>query len=543
VNRSLGHRAPLLWIVLPFLAGLGAGRAGLPAPVPWLLGSALLASGLAAWAARRGAGVWSGLLVLAMFLAGDASHALHQRHLPVREQLPPREAELELEVERVFSSRWPNRLNGLARVTATQPHLRELRGQRLYVSLALSAGTPAPIVSTRIAARGVLTALPADPASDTFDGFLADSGVNFRFERGQMLNELAPANAYRRFCAAGAARFEAILTLDTAHRAPDLAGAYRAMVLGRQQELNDEQVREFRLSGTMHIFSISGLHIAVIALALQTGLAALRLPALPRLVSELLALWLYVDITGTAPSAVRAFVMVALVRVAFSLRRPLNLLAALTASLACVLLAAPLQVFSASLQMSYGMVAALILLGLPLDEAWQARWAPFRSLPRVTWRWWHRRIAWLWNHVRTAAAIGLASSLVGTVTGLHFFGMFTPGALLVNFALIPLSGMVIWAGLLSLLAGLIGLGAWSALFNRAALVVLWVSERAIELGLRLPAMWFEGRFVRPWIGEAALVALLAILLTGYALGWPRRLGGFWPPFVFVALLLLLAVRF
>ena len=208
-----------------------------------------------------------------------------------------------------------------------------------------------------------------------------------------------------------------------------------------------------------------------------------------------------------------------------------------------MLLAAPLQVFSASLQMSYGMVAALILLGLPLDEAWQEQWAPFRSLPRVTWRWWHRRTAWLWNHLRTAAAIGLSSSLVGTVTGLHFFGMFTPGALLVNFALIPLSGMVIWAGLLSLLAGLIGLGAWSALFNRAALVVLWVSERAIELGLRLPAMWFEGRFVRPWIGEAALVALLAILLTGYALGWPRRLGGFWPPFVFVALLLLLAVPF
>ena len=36
---------------------------------------------------------------------------------------------------------------------------------------------------------------------------------------------------------------------------------------------------------------------------------------------------------------------------------------------------------------------------------------------------------------------------------------------------------------------------------------------------------------------------LAILLAGYAHGWPRRLGGFWPPFVLVALLLLFAVRF
>ena len=58
------------------------------------------------------------------------------------------------------------------------------------------------------------------------------------------------------------------------------------MVLGRQQELSEEQVREFRLSGTMHIFSISGMHIMVIALALQTGLAALRLKPFVRLAAE-----------------------------------------------------------------------------------------------------------------------------------------------------------------------------------------------------------------------------------------------------------------
>ena len=110
-------------------------------------------------------------------------------------------------------------------------------------------------------------------------------------------------------------------------------------------------------------------------------------------------------------------------------------------------------------------------------------------------------------------------------------------------SLIPLSTGVIWAGLLSLLTGLAGLEAWSALFNRAALVVLWISEQAINAELHLPAMWFEGRFVRPWLGETALVALLALLLAGYALGWSRKGGGFWPPFAFVALVLLLGVQF
>ena len=83
----------------------------------------------------------------------------------------------------------------------------------------------------------------------------------------------------------------------------------------------------------------------------------------------------------------------------------------------------------------------------------------------------------------------------------------------------------------------------SALFNRAALVLLWLSDHAIRAALRLPAMWFEGRCTHPWLGEAALVGLLALLLAGYALGWRRRYGGFWMPFVYVALVLLLGAKF
>lgn len=542
MNRTLGHRAPLLWLVLPFLAGLAAGRAGLPAPAAGLLGCALVLSGLATWGAWCGHRGWGAMLAVAMFLAGDVSHALHRRHLPLREQLPPREAELELAVERLFASRQPGRWVGLARVAGTPPHLADLRGQRLYVALALPPGGVLPVVSARLRALGVLTSLPAATVAGSFDAYLADLGVNFRLDRGRVLAELAPANAYRRFCAAAAARFEGILSRDTARR-PELGAAYRAIVLGRQQELDAEQVQEFRRSGTMHIFSISGMHIAVIALALQTALGVLRVPALLRPGIELGALWLYVDITGTAPSAVRAFAMVALVRVALAARRPLNLLAALTASLAVVLLVAPLQVFGASFQMSYGIVAALILLGLPLDEAWRERGEPFQLLPRGDWRWWHHAGRAAWTRLRAAVALGLSSALVGTITGLHFFGLFTPGAMLVNLALIPLSGAVLWAGLLSLLAGLAGLAAWSALFNRAALVLLWLSDRVIAAALRLPAMWFEARFVRPWLGEAALTALLALLLAGYALGWHRKSGGFWAPFAFVALLLLLGVKF
>jgi len=61
-------------------------------------------------------------------------------------------------------------------------------------------------------------------------------------------------------------------------------------------------------SGTMHLFAISGsLNITVIALSAQILLALLRVPRLAGAALSLAALWPYVDITGSKPSAVRAF--------------------------------------------------------------------------------------------------------------------------------------------------------------------------------------------------------------------------------------------
>jgi len=263
----------------------------------------------------------------------------------------------------------------------------------------------------------------------------------------------------------------------------------------------------------------------------------LRVPRRAQYPIGLAALWLYVDITGTAPSAVRAFVMVAFLQSAFVFRVPANPVAALTASVLLVLLADPLQIFNASFQMSYGIVAALLLLGLPMAEAWEAWWTPFRDVPEVTWHWWQRWLSTAWRWLVPAIALGLAAALVGAASGVLFFGLFTPGALLVNLALIPASSLVILAGFISLLTGLAGLASASALFNHAAVLLLWGIDRAVREFLRLPAMWFTAHFNRPWLGATILVALMGLMLAGYQLRWERRRGGFWPPFVLAALAL------
>ncbi len=397
-SRCLGHRAPLLWLLLPFLVGVSLGRLVDATPAAaWLLTVALAAALAATFLAKRSPIGWAAALGPAMLLAGTANYALHARRLPTWDSLPPREARLRLRVERVFAAVNAKRTSGLAVVVSADSPLEELAGRRIYFSLMQQPGADAPLRSAVVSAAGLLQAVPRHPAADSFDDYLANTGLGFKFTRGRLLAEEKPAGAYDRFCARAQEKFSTILDAGIAARRPELAGILRAMMLSQKHELSSGQKELFMHSGTMHFFAISGLHIGVIAFGLQALLALLRLPRWVRFAVGTAILWLYVDITGASPSAGRAFVMAAFMQAAFVLRWPGNPLAALVASAFVVLLTQPLQLFTASFQMSYCVVATLLLLGLPLGEIFQGQMetffpsakgiadlaaAPSRGLPR-----------------------------------------------------------------------------------------------------------------------------------------------------------------
>lgn len=542
-SRSLGHRAPLLWLVIPLIAGLAAARLHDFASLPWLLVGATAAALVSLGSSPQAGLVFRAALCVAMAFAGAASYQLHRPRIADWDRLPPREARVSIEVQRIFAQIEPHRVSGIGRLTRAAAPLAELTGQRVYFSLTLSPGTTAPIRSAVISAAGVIASLPRDPPSDSFDGYLADAGVNFRLSRGRVHGEDRPASAYYRFCARQAQRLAEILGAGVDSKRPELVGVLRAMLLGQQHELTEEQDTLFRQSGTMHVFSISGLHIAVIAGGLHALLVLLRLPRTVQFVGGLAALWLYVDITGGAPSAVRAFTMVALVQASLVFRTPRNPIAALAASALLVILVAPLQVFSASFQLSYGIVLALLLVGLPLSDSLQEKFALFRNLPPVSWTWLHRRLDEAWRWTLAALSLGLAASLVSALASVMFFQLFTPGALLANLWLIPASTGVILTGFISLVCGLVGFSLGSELANHAAVLLLAGIEHGVRIFAALPGAWFEATFRATWLGSATFALLLATMAAGYARGWRGWTRGFWAPVVVVALTLLLAVTF
>lgn len=541
----LQPRAPLLWLLLPLMTGLAAARIW-PAPDAGLW-PCIVTSGLAAAVACGAA--WTGqprlalpALVLSGILSGFALLHLRHPHLHHRETRPPREATLTLRVSEIFGAMPQARsLGGLGVVVAAGAGEARLPGQRVYFSAIRRISVP-PRRGGTYEIQGVLEPLPRDPAGAGFNDHLANLGVSHRLGRARILRETAPPGRWQRQIAAWRDHLETILQHGL-ERHPGTASLYLAMLLGEKAALSPEQENAFMRSGTFHVFSVSGLHVGVIALALHMLLTVLRVRGRPAAAVTLAVLWLYVQVTGGGTPSVRAYVMIGFLLASRVFRLPGNALAALAASALCTLLADPLQLFSTGFQMSYSVVAALLLLGAPLAERWLAHWHPFVLRPRPEWRWWHEGGDWLGRKVIALAAGCWAAFLASVPSGIGFFGVFSPGSLLANLFILPLSSLAIVAGFLSLLTGLAGLLPLSALFNSAAALILIGSDRLLRHGTELPGVYFPATFRADWLAPAALALLTAVLLAGAAVRWQPRWGGYWPPVVVLALLLIFGVKF
>ena len=554
--RSERHRAPLLWLLLPFATGIMAGKMSPVALPTGALLAVALALALAAlllffFLARRHA-LALAALVGALFLAGAANYEIHRARLAAWDNLPPREARLTLRVTSLTpqnvttaKAKARPRVSGLARVAGADPHLGDLAGQPVYFSLEPPRDKEAAaqiIRTTEIKTIGLLEALPRNADADSFEGHLVAAGMNFSLMRGRVLAIAEPPNAAAGFFERLRVRFSDTLGRGLQHR-PRETGVYRAMVLGQKQEIDNEQTAIFLSSGTMHLFAISGMHIVVIATGIQFLLVLLRLPRWARYLAGTVALWLYVQATGASPSAVRAFTMVFIVQTAFMAWLPVNGIAAITFAALVALVTGPMQLFSASFQMSYGIVAAILLYGLPLGETWNARWVLFSGTPKAAWTRTQHVLSFAHRYFLGVLGISVSASLVSALCSTVYFKLVTPGALFANLILIPAASLVIIAGFLSVVCGLLGLAPLCVLFNHAAALMLHCMERLLALAMTIPNSSWPAHFDPQWAGTTALVVLLAAMLHGYSNKWSLRSGGFWPPVAVVFIVLLALVHY
>lgn len=271
------------------------------------------------------------------------------------------------------------------------------------------------------------------------------------------------------------------LTLDIDDD-PRLSGVIRAMALGVADEAQDDIEDAFRDSGTLHVFAVSGLHVAMLGMIAWQVLKLLRLGRGVSLMAMVLIVFAYAFITGWRPSAARAALMVAVVFCGPSVDRDSGVQNNLGLASLLLLGMDTQQLFMPGFQLSFGVLWAIAALtGVFMSP--MARWMnldPFLPVEFATWR--HKLALGIRRWVIGNACVS-ASAWLGSLPFilLHFQAV-TPVALIANSVLVPLSIAALAITCLSVLAALVKLTGLQIAINNAN----WLVAKAMVAS----AAWF-----------------------------------------------------
>jgi ComEC/Rec2-related protein len=289
----------------------------------------------------------------------------------------------------------------------------------------------------------------------------------------------------------------------------------QAMMLGSRSEIPSTMRRVFANSGTIHVFAISGLNIAMVAGLLIVLVSALGVSRPYWVLGVAPLLIFYTFVSGSQPSAVRACVMALIYFVAPLFGRRPNGIAALAGTALCVYAYAPELVFNIGCTLSFAVMGGLIVFCSPFCEFGRSlcRIPALEQRVRLYTQAGNAaaalRLRWLIGCARflvDSVAVSLAAWLASLPLSAYYFARFTPGGFFANLVIAPCAFVVMVAGSLGLVASYVS--AWMAsCFNHAAGLFTVIMIRTAEITVSF--RWANFRITRwePWMVWVWFLAL------------------------------------
>lgn len=244
------------------------------------------------------------------------------------------------------------------------------------------------------------------------------------------------------------------------------AAAIFAMLFGGYDGIRPELLESFTITGIVHILSVSGSHISLLAAVMAWLAVSLRLPKAVAAGLVLGAIFVYSVLAGCVPPVVRSAIMGALAFLALTLERERAAGHVLLITGLVMLLVSPLLLFHISFQLSFLATAGLLYLAPKIR-----RWLKARGLPEV---------------LTGSLAVTAAAQLATLPILAWYFNQLSLSSLLANLLVVPVIELMIvaalFAGLIALLIPLAGM----LIFAADSLLLGLVAEMT-HLLARLPA--------------------------------------------------------
>lgn len=207
-----------------------------------------------------------------------------------------------------------------------------------------------------------------------------------------------------------------------------------ALLIGEDDQVDLALMHAFTATGTLHVLSVSGMHVGLIYMLLALLIGKLENKKGWRLLYFLilyLFLWAYAFVTGLSAPVVRSAMMLSLVLSGKLLERKSPVLNTLIGSFFLLMVINPFWLLETGFQLSYLAVFGIMTLH-PL------------LLPQLdfTRLWMHR----IWELV----SVSLCAQLITVPIGLMYFGQFPNYFLISNLIIIPISTIAIYGGIATL---------------------------------------------------------------------------------------------
>lgn len=229
-------------------------------------------------------------------------------------------------------------------------------------------------------------------------------------------------------------RTRLITNLEKANFRTTELNIFAALLLGQQQDISQDVVRDYQLAGAIHILSVSGLHVGFLVFLI--GLVIKLLPKNKwankvRLFATLLLLWAFAFIAGLSPSVVRSVTMFSFVALGLYLNRTTNMFHVLSVSLLVILLFEPAFLFDIGFQLSYLALFFILWLQPILSKTWTPN---------------NRILSYFWDILTVSFAAQIGTFPISV----YYFHQFPTLFFVTNLIVIPFLSIIMSLGLLLL---------------------------------------------------------------------------------------------
>ncbi len=207
-----------------------------------------------------------------------------------------------------------------------------------------------------------------------------------------------------------------------------------ALLLGERSDLDKQLLKSYADTGTIHIISVSGLHVGIIFIVLQFIFK--RIPFLKnKFINSfciIVCIWLYATLTGLPSSVIRSALMITFSTIGKSINNHSNPVNHVAASAIAILSYDTAYLFDIGFQLSYMAVLGIMYLQKPISDLYY----PTTKLGMFVWE---------------TSSVSIAAQLFTLPLCWYYFHQFPNYFLIANLVAIPLSSAALYACIANLL--------------------------------------------------------------------------------------------